>query len=64
MAQETTGINNKHAKTLLPMWKNTKRCSERLAEYNATVGDLDWDKGSWHFGEKGVTWLKETESRL
>ncbi|WP_454440804.1 hypothetical protein [Vibrio bathopelagicus] len=61
MAQETTGINNKHAKNLIAyVEKHKAMFHERLAEYNA-VGDLDWDKGSWHFGEKGVAWLKETK---
>ncbi|ELR64535.1 hypothetical protein C942_02348 [Photobacterium marinum] len=35
--------------------------NERLAAYNAE-GQLDWDAGSWSFGEKGVAWLKETKN--
>ncbi|WP_274009313.1 hypothetical protein [Vibrio parahaemolyticus] len=34
--------------------------NERLIAYN-TEGKMDWDAGSWHFGEKGVAWLKETK---
>lgn len=33
---------------------------ERLQVYNA-VGKLDWNAPSWHFGEKGVAWLKEAK---
>ncbi|MCG9602231.1 hypothetical protein L1D16_15565 [Vibrio sp. Isolate31] len=61
MAQETTVINNLHAKNLTNYVEHHKaKFHERLAEYNA-VGDLDWDAESWHFGEKGVAWLKETK---
>lgn len=61
MAQKITVINNKHAKNLTAyVEKHKAKFHKRLAEYNA-VGDLDWDAGSWHFGEKGVAWLKETK---
>ncbi len=61
MAQEIKVINNKHAKNLADYVEQYKvQFHERLAAYNA-VGDLDWDAGSWHFGEKGVAWLKESK---
>ncbi|WP_039984571.1 hypothetical protein [Vibrio owensii] len=61
MAQETTVINSQHAKNLTNYVEHHKaKFHERLAEYNS-VGDLDWDAESWHFGEKGVAWLKETK---
>lgn len=54
-------INNKHAKNLVAYVDKYKtKFHERLEAYNA-VGDLDWDAGSWHFGEKGIAWLKETK---
>ncbi|WP_210456048.1 hypothetical protein [Vibrio crassostreae] len=54
-------INNKHAKNLVAYVDIYKtKFHERLEAYNA-VGDLDWDAASWHFGEKGVAWLKETK---
>ncbi|WP_348236153.1 hypothetical protein [Vibrio parahaemolyticus] len=54
-------LNNKQAKNLSAYVNKYKaKFHERLAAYNA-VGDMDWDAGSWHFGEKGVAWLKETK---
>ncbi|MDC5806393.1 hypothetical protein OPW04_24440 [Vibrio europaeus] len=61
MGEEIKVINNKHAHNLTDYVEHYKaKFHERLAEYNA-VGDLDWDAKSWHFGEKGVAWLKETK---
>ncbi|MCD9474230.1 hypothetical protein [Photobacterium phosphoreum] len=61
MAMEIKVINNKHAKNLVAYVEKYKtKFHERLEAYNA-VGDLDWNEGSWHFGEKGVAWLKETK---
>nr|WP_231135974.1 hypothetical protein [Providencia rettgeri] len=42
--------------------KYKAKFEERLVAYNA-VGQLEWNAGSWHFGEKGVAWLKETKDR-
>ncbi|HIF9221912.1 TPA: hypothetical protein ACX6QD_003431 [Photobacterium damselae] len=61
MALEIKVINNKHAKNLAAYVDKYKtKFHERLEAYNA-VGYLDWDAGFWHFGEKGVAWLKETK---
>ncbi len=61
MAQEITVINKKHAKNLTAYVEHYKaKFHERLVAYNA-VGDLDWDAESWHFGEKGIAWLKESK---
>ncbi|MCG9561132.1 hypothetical protein L1D28_05675 [Vibrio chagasii] len=61
MALEIKVINNKHAKNLIAyVDKHKTAFHERLEAYNA-VGQLDWDSPSWHFGEKGVAWLKETK---
>lgn len=40
--------------------KFKSKFEERLQAYNA-VGKLDWNAPSWHFGEKGVAWLKEAK---
>lgn len=54
---------NKQAKNLLNYIDKYKtKFEERLVAYGA-VGQLGWNAGSWHFGEKGVAWLKETKDR-
>ncbi|MCZ0104027.1 hypothetical protein OYS96_27515, partial [Raoultella ornithinolytica] len=56
-------ILNKQADNLLTYIEKYKaKFEERLVAYNA-VGQLEWNAGSWHFGEKGVAWLKETKDR-
>ncbi|WP_089536717.1 hypothetical protein [Escherichia coli] len=53
-------IRNKQADNLLIYIEKYKaKFEERLVAYNA-VGQLEWNAGSWRFGEKGVAWLKET----
>ncbi|MHA2938939.1 hypothetical protein ACXJY6_11685 [Vibrio sp. RC27] len=59
MTQDT--ILNQQAKNLLAYVEKYKtKFEERLVAYNA-VGQLQWNTSSWHFGEKGVAWLKETK---
>ena len=56
-------IRNKQADNLLIYIETYKaKFEERLVAYNA-VGQLEWNAGSWRFGEKGVAWLKETKDR-
>ncbi|HGT5805786.1 hypothetical protein MP997_22845 [Escherichia coli] len=56
-------IRNKQADNLLIYIEKYKaKFEERLVAYNA-VGQLEWNAGSWRFGEKGVAWLKETKDR-
>ncbi|EPC6744345.1 hypothetical protein ACR0H0_001189, partial [Escherichia coli O21,81:H5,27] len=56
-------IHNKQADNLLIYIEKYKaKFEERLVAYNA-VGQLEWNAGSWRFGEKGVAWLKETKDR-
>ncbi|MDH5923673.1 hypothetical protein L8R85_21830 [Vibrio splendidus] len=61
MTLEPRTLNNEQAKNLVMYVDKYKaKFYERLIDYNA-FGDLLWDTGSWHFGEKGVAWLKETK---
>lgn len=61
MDSEVTILKSKQARNLDAYVEKFKaKFEERLAVYNA-VGQLDWNAGSWHFGEKGVAWLKETK---
>lgn len=54
-------ILNKQAQNLLAyIEKYRTKFEERLIAYNA-VGQMEWTDPSWHFGEKGVAWLKETK---
>ncbi|ENB7910606.1 hypothetical protein ABIV58_004774 [Escherichia coli] len=57
-------IRNKQADNLLIYIEKYKaKFEERLVAYNA-VGQLEWNAGSWRFGEKGVAWLKESGKRI
>ncbi len=60
MAQRQT-IHNRYAQNLCAYVEKYKaKFEERLVAYNA-VGKLEWTAPSWHFGEKGVAWLKEAK---
>ncbi|WP_305462000.1 hypothetical protein [Photobacterium leiognathi] len=62
MPLEIKFLNNKHAQNLEEYIGRYKaKFHERLTAYNA-VGYMDWDAGSWHFGEKGIAWLKEAKN--
>ncbi|ENP8449382.1 hypothetical protein HYO28_03995 [Vibrio parahaemolyticus] len=60
MTQQNS-ILNKHAQNLIAyVEKYRTNFEERLIAYDA-VGQMKWTDPSWHFGEKGVAWLKETK---
>ena len=62
MTTQITILNKQADNLLIYIEKYKAKFEERLVAYNA-VGQLEWNAGSWHFGEKGVAWLKETKDR-
>ncbi|MEZ8453214.1 hypothetical protein AB6C66_20665 [Vibrio splendidus] len=62
MTRDIIELKSKQAKNLdAYVHKYKAEFEKRLISYNA-VGQLNWDKESWHFGEKGIAWLKETKN--
>lgn len=62
MITQLTILNNQAKNLIIYIKKYKNKFEERLVVYNA-IGQLDWNAGSWNFGEKGVAWLKETKDR-